>query len=163
MNLMFDSSTAVPGECPGLLAVAPDGIMFCAKQTVFNGRSIMADEASNSEDRRKEAIQEMIKRLRDPGNTGRPLPPSYGPRYSDEEFARRGREIYAKIKHLVDPGNDGKVLAIDIETGAYEIDDDPEAPVDRLFARFPEPQIFRLRIGYDAVVPLSGRPRRIAS
>ncbi len=73
--------------------------------------------------------------------------PGTQPRYSKEEFGRRGQEIYAKIKPLVEPGNHGRVIAIDIETGAYEIDDDPRAGVDRLFARLPDPQICSMRIG----------------
>lgn len=44
------------------------------------------------------------------------------PRYSKDEFARRGDEIYKRdIRAQVEQGNEGKFVAIDIETGAYEI------------------------------------------
>jgi len=70
------------------------------------------------------------------------------PRYSKEEFARRGDEIYEQdIRPLVEAGNEGKYVAIDIETGAYEVDADELAASDRLLARLPEAQIWLRQIG----------------
>jgi hypothetical protein len=86
---------------------------------------------------------------------------SSGPRYSKEEFRRRGEEIYAKIKDRVDPGNKGKILAIDIETGEYEVDQDKMQAVDRLFDRIDDPQIVCYRIGYNAVTTLGGSLKEI--
>ncbi|WP_373540172.1 hypothetical protein [Chamaesiphon sp.] len=41
-------------------------------------------------------------------------------RYSKEELARRGQELYESgIQQQVEVGNDGKIVAIDIETGAF--------------------------------------------
>ena len=38
-------------------------------------------------------------------------------RYSKEEFARRGKEIYqSQVRPRVEEGNHGKIVAIDIET-----------------------------------------------
>ena len=46
------------------------------------------------------------------------------PRYSKEEFAQRGNELYEnKIRSQVEEGNHGKIVAIDIETGAFEVAD----------------------------------------
>ena len=60
------------------------------------------------------------------------------PRYSKEEFARRGDEIYERVFRLIlESGNEGRFVAIDIETGAYEIDADELAASDRLLARSP--------------------------
>ncbi len=73
---------------------------------------------------------------------------SSGPRYSVEERRRRADEIYAQIKDKVDPGNKGRILAIDIETGEYEVDDSEIAAVDRLYARIDDPQFQIYRIGY---------------
>jgi hypothetical protein len=68
--------------------------------------------------------------------------------YSKEEFARRGDEIYEHdIRPLVEAGNEGKYVALDIETGAYEIDSDELAASDRLLARRPEAQIWLRQIG----------------
>ncbi|GEM_PF-899487 len=45
------------------------------------------------------------------------------PRYGKEEFARRGDEIYeTQVRHQVEEGNHGKIVAIDIETGVFEVD-----------------------------------------
>jgi predicted aspartyl protease len=64
--------------------------------------------------------------------------PSTQPRYSKEEFARRGDGMYEQeIRPLVEAGNDGKFVATDIETSAYEIDVDELAASDRLLARVP--------------------------
>ena len=47
------------------------------------------------------------------------------PRYSKEEFARRGHEVYeSQVRSQIEEGNHGKIVAIDIETGAFEVADD---------------------------------------
>jgi hypothetical protein len=68
------------------------------------------------------------------------------PRYSKEEFARRGNEIYERDVQLHLSGQDaGKFVAIDIESRAFEIDADEIAASHRLLSRNPEAQIwFRL-------------------
>ena len=81
---------------------------------------------------------------------------SNGPRYPDEEYYRRAQEMYAKVKQQVDPGSKGKILAIDIETGEYEVDDSQTEAIERLFARLPDPQLFCFRIGYRAVHTMGG-------
>jgi hypothetical protein len=44
------------------------------------------------------------------------------PLYSKEEFARRGDAIYeSQVQSQVEEGNHGKIVAIDIETGAFEV------------------------------------------
>ena len=73
-------------------------------------------------------------------------------RYSKEEFARRGNEIYeSQVRSQVEEGNHGKIVAIDIETGAFELADDTMAASDRLLERCPDAQIWRVRIGHKAV------------
>lgn len=73
-----------------------------------------------------------------------------GPRYPKEEFARRGNEIYNRdIRSLVDTEeNKGKFVAIDIETGAWEMDADELATTDRLYARLPDAQPWMVQVGY---------------
>jgi hypothetical protein len=45
------------------------------------------------------------------------------PRYSRDEFARRGDEVYERnLRSLLDRENEGKFVTIDIETGTYEVD-----------------------------------------
>lgn len=74
--------------------------------------------------------------------------PTGGPCYSKEEFARRGDAIYdSEVAPKLEAGNEGKFVAIDLETGAYEVDGDELAASDRLLARLPNAQIWLRRIG----------------
>jgi peptide subunit release factor RF-3 len=83
------------------------------------------------------------------------------PRYSKEEFARRGDEIYeTQVRSQVEAGNHGKIVAIDIETGAYEVSDEILISTDRLFERIPDAQPWIVRIGYRAVDRFGARSLR---
>jgi hypothetical protein len=75
------------------------------------------------------------------------------PRYSKEEFTRRGDEIYeSQVRSQIDEeGNHGKIVAIDIETGAFEVADDILPATNRLFDRLPDAQPWIVRIGHRAV------------
>jgi hypothetical protein len=80
------------------------------------------------------------------------------PKYSMEEHARRGDEIYQqKVRPLVEEGNHGKIVAIDIDSGAFEVDDDMVAADTRLLARYPDAQIWCVRIGYPYVYRIAYR------
>jgi hypothetical protein len=69
-------------------------------------------------------------------------------RYSKEEFARRGNEVYDRaVRPQVKVEDEGKFVAVDIETGAYEMDADELTACDRLNARVPKAQIWLVRIG----------------
>ena len=70
------------------------------------------------------------------------------PRYSKEEFARRGNEIYQRdIQPHVQPEDTGKFVAIDIETGNYEMDEDDYTAVERLLSHHPNAQSWLMRVG----------------
>ena len=74
------------------------------------------------------------------------------PHYSKEEHARRGQELYQQqIRPQVETGNRGKIVAIDIDNGAFEVGEDTLSTSERLLERFPEAQIWCVRIGYRAV------------
>jgi hypothetical protein len=74
------------------------------------------------------------------------------PRYTKEEFARRGHEIYeSQVRPQVEEGNHGKIVAIDIETGAFKLAKDSLTASDRLLAQHPDAQIWFVRIGHRAV------------
>lgn len=80
------------------------------------------------------------------------------PRYSKEEFARRGDAIYEKdILPKLTAKDVGKFLAIDIETGEYEIAASEMRAGNKLRARLPEAQIWMVRIGYAATHSFGGR------
>ncbi len=70
------------------------------------------------------------------------------PRYSKEEFAQRGDEIYEReIRPHLKAEDEGKFVVIDIETEAYEIDTDELAASDRLLASHPNAQMWLMRVG----------------
>ena len=81
-----------------------------------------------------------------------------GPRYSKEEFARRGQELYDRVvRPRLRPEDDFKFVAIDIETGEYEIDGDNHTAVRRLWDRLPDPQPWLMRVGEPAAYRLGFR------
>jgi len=83
------------------------------------------------------------------------------PRYSKEEFARRGDAIYEKeILPKLTAQDTGKFLAIDIETGQYEIAADEMKAGNKLRRRLPEAQIWMVRIGYSSTRRFGGRQLR---
>jgi hypothetical protein len=83
--------------------------------------------------------------------------------YSKEEFARLGDEIYeSQIRPKVEAGNQGKIVAIDIETGDFEVDKSEIAACNRLEARRPNAQIWMVRIGSRYVRRLGGHTRKMA-
>lgn len=70
------------------------------------------------------------------------------PRYTKEDAARLGNDIYERqIRARVEKGNEGKVVAIDIETAAFEVAEDALTASDRLLARKPDAQIWFVRVG----------------
>jgi hypothetical protein len=79
-------------------------------------------------------------------------------RYPKEELARRGQDLYeAGIRQQVEEGNEGKIVAIDIETGDFEVDETVMGATDRLFERQPDAQPWGIRIGYPAVYHFGSR------
>ncbi len=86
------------------------------------------------------------------------------PRYSLEEFARRGDAIYKeKIEPALSPKDKGKFVAIDIETGEYEIGRDSLKTTLRLYDRIPDAQPWMVRVGYAFVHRLGGHRRVVRS
>jgi hypothetical protein len=74
------------------------------------------------------------------------------PRYSKEEVARRGDDIYERqVRAQIEAGNHGKIVAIDIETGASAIGDTVLAAAHRLRAQHPAAEIWFVRIGHRAL------------
>lgn len=81
------------------------------------------------------------------------------PRYSKEEFAQRGNALYeSQIRSQIDEeGDRGKIVAIDIETGAFELADDTIEATDRLYERVPDAQPWVIRIGHRTVYRFGSR------
>ena len=73
-------------------------------------------------------------------------------RYSKEELARRGQELYdSGIRQKVEANNDGKIIAIDIETGNFEVNETIVSATNLLFQKYPNAQPWIIRIGHRAV------------
>jgi hypothetical protein len=83
------------------------------------------------------------------------------PRYSKEEFAQRGDALYElQIRSKVEEGNHGKIVAIDLETGAFEVADDIVTASEHLLTRVPDAQTWFIRIGHQAVYHFGARSLR---
>ena len=79
-------------------------------------------------------------------------------RYSREEFASRGQETYEReVRSSLQPGDDGKFVAIDIESGSYEIDRDDYVATERLLSRHPDAQVWLAQVGQPAAYRLGAR------
>lgn len=68
-------------------------------------------------------------------------------RYSKDEFARRGDALVdSKVHPNLTEADKDKFVAIDIETGEYELDKNEMKAVSRLRDRIPDPQIWLVHV-----------------
>lgn len=66
-----------------------------------------------------------------------------------DELAKLGADIFDRqVRPALKPTDGGKYVAIDVETGDYEIDEDDYAAVARLRARKPAADVWLMRAGY---------------
>jgi hypothetical protein len=73
-------------------------------------------------------------------------------RYSPEEFAAKGTKIYQEqVLPNLNQDYDGKIVAIDIETGEFELADTTLAAAAKMFDRIPDAQLWFERIGAEGV------------
>ena len=80
------------------------------------------------------------------------------PKYTPEEHARLGKELYQKtVLPKVEIGNHGKIVAMDVDSGDFELGDTTFEAAERLLERHPGAQIWSERIGYPAVYRFGGR------
>jgi hypothetical protein len=80
------------------------------------------------------------------------------PYLSSDEVARRGEEMYEESirPSLENEQNIGRIVSIDIETGDYEVGDDPVVTAGRLQEKHRGAAVWTKRIGYNAVYALGG-------
>lgn len=82
-------------------------------------------------------------------------------RYSKEEIARRGDALYeSAVRPNLKPEDKDKFVAIDIETGEFELDEDELTACDRLRARLPKAQTWLVRVGSRYVHRFGGREQQ---
>jgi hypothetical protein len=68
-------------------------------------------------------------------------------RYSKEEFARRGDALVeTKVRPHLTAADQDKFVAVDIETGAYELDKNEMRAAERLRKRVPDAQIWLVHV-----------------
>lgn len=86
------------------------------------------------------------------------------PRYTAEEIGRRGQELYDRDIHPhVEDEHHGEYLVLDIETGDYEMGDDPDVLSRRLLACHADAALFGLRIGHRGVARIGLGGARVKS
>ncbi|HYV34652.1 MAG TPA: hypothetical protein VE988_03045 [Gemmataceae bacterium] len=68
-------------------------------------------------------------------------------RYSKAEFTRRGDALVeSKVRPHLTAADEDKFVAIDIETGEYELDKNEMKAADRLRKRLSDPQIWLVHV-----------------
>ena len=78
--------------------------------------------------------------------------------YPEDEVVQRGHALYEqKIRAAVDKAeNKGKMLVINIETGAWEMDADDVVAAKRAKEHFGDALLFSMRIGYSVAYRIGG-------
>jgi hypothetical protein len=85
-------------------------------------------------------------------------------KYPKEEFARRGDEVYASVvQPKLTAADKGKFVAVDIETGEFEIAENEMDACDKLNGRLPDSQIWMVRVGSRYLHRFGGRERQFVS
>lgn len=83
-------------------------------------------------------------------------------RYTKDEFAERGDLIYENdVRPYLTEVDEGKLVAVDIESGFYEVAEEELEACDRLRGRIPNAQIWMVRVGSRGVHRFGGRDRRV--
>ena len=83
------------------------------------------------------------------------------PLHTTDEIARRGEELYERsVRAQVEPESDGRFLAMDVDSGDYEIADEAIAATTRLRKRRPGAVTYLVRVGYPTAFRLGGRHQR---
>lgn len=83
---------------------------------------------------------------------------------AEQVFDKRGKELYENVirAQVETPDNIGKIIAINVETGEYEIGEDLVVTSGKLRAKQTNAIIWGERIGFDAVYAVGGTLVRTA-
>ena len=85
-------------------------------------------------------------------------------RYSKSEFARRGDALVEdKVRPHLTAADEDKFVAIDIESGEYELDKNEMKAADRLRRKVPDPQIWLVHVTAGYLHRFGGHGRRAQS
>lgn len=81
-----------------------------------------------------------------------------GERHTARGVAKRGKKLYERnTRREVEPEHGGRLLALDIESGDYEIGDDALPTSARLRERKPDAVLYLMRVGHPEAFRLGGR------
>ena len=73
------------------------------------------------------------------------------PRRNLDEIAQLGEAIFDRqVRPLLRPEDDGKFVAVDVDSGEYEIGDDDYTVIERMRSRKPMAEVWLMRAGYPA-------------
>ena len=73
------------------------------------------------------------------------------------ELGRLGDAIYdQQIRPSRQPEDKGKFVAVDVDTGEYEMDEDDYTAVMRLRGRMPAADMWLIRVGYPTTCRIGG-------
>lgn len=73
------------------------------------------------------------------------------PRYSPEVHARLGAAAYERVRTQVEAGIHGRIVAVDVDSGAFAVADDSLTAAQQVLADHPAAQVWCVRIGRPAV------------
>lgn len=77
--------------------------------------------------------------------------------FNKKEFAKKGNEIYKrKYQKELESTNKGKIIAIEVESEDYFIEDSVIKAAMKARQKYPDKLFFFARIGYPAVYSLKG-------
>ena len=83
------------------------------------------------------------------------------PRHSSDQFKQQGQSLFEReVQPHVTEEDEGKFVAIDIETGAYEMDLDDYTATEKLLKKRPSAQIWLCRVGHRTTYRIGGHPLR---
>ena len=86
-----------------------------------------------------------------------------GPTRPTAEIALLGQEIYRRdIRSKVEADHQGRMVAIDVDTGDWAIDDSALAAADALRERRPAPDIWVVKVGHPTLRTFGGGTLRRA-
>jgi hypothetical protein len=72
-------------------------------------------------------------------------------RYTLEELDNLAKDIFEqRVQPALGAKDEGKFIAIDVDTGNYEIDEDDFTAVARLRSQIPAAEVWLMRAGYPA-------------
>jgi hypothetical protein len=75
-----------------------------------------------------------------------------------QELSRLGTEVYErKVRSRILPQHHGKYVAVDVDTGEFEIDANDLNAIQRLKARMPNAEIWLMQAGYPTTCRIGAR------